>query len=604
MVSRAYVISLFLLISNLLAAQDSLNNEIDTASHRSFSYTTSSLDSIQQNFTHQSDSIQKEFSGPLNKFDRHINKLHHKKDSLSKLNLPTKDVTHQLDSLNKLQGEKTKELDASIENLKKKTLGKISSLNLPPQAQGEISKLTKSISSYSVPNDFFKGMNLNVASLHMPALSLPSNFSIASVNIPSLQKLDVKNIAQLPSLEKYSSKLAQVNQIKSKATAQELENMALKEAGKNVGELKALQGQDGKLLDAKKQLDQVKDAKPEQAVQMAVNHFAGKEQQLQSAMQQVAKYKQKYSSVKSLAELPKRPPNPLKGKPWYERTMVGVNYFVLNKNYVMVDFNPYIAWRFTPHLSASIGWNERIGISHWNFHTNKYDRVFGLRTAVNYTWTYGIVFKIAPEMMNAWIPTGNNLDAKREAAVWGLYAGVRKDFPIYKKIKGYSEVLYNFAQSPGKNIYGDVVSFRIGIETSASSLLPRRRAGDKAKKQSNVITPKSILDSYSKKFKAISSPKDSFDIVCKDKLYGIVTINGDTLVKPQFTSIQKFMRKTSPYFIVSKENKFGAIDNKGRMVLPLEKSKARQVKRELIQREVEHLDFNKTARDINYYKPK
>jgi hypothetical protein len=341
-------------------------------------------------------------------------------------------------------------------------------LLLKVSAIDEISKLTNSISSYSVPNNFFKmpGMKINISSLYIPSLNLPSNISIPSISIPSLQKVDVKNIPQLPALEKYKSELAQVNQMKSKANAKELEKMALKEAGKNISELKTLQGQDEKLLDAKKQLDQVKDAKPEQAVQMAVNHFAGKEQQLQAAMQQVAKYKQKFSSVKSLAELPKRPPNPLKGKPWYERTMVGVNYFVMNKNYVLVDFNPYVAWKFTPHLSASIGWNERIGISHWNFHTNKYDRVFGLRTVVNYAWTHGIVFKIAPEVMNAWIPTNSNPDQKHEAAIWSLYAGVRKDFPIYKKIKGYSEVLYNFSQSPEKNIYGDPLSFRIGIETA------------------------------------------------------------------------------------------------------------------------------------------
>ena len=333
-----------MLVAIAARAQDSL-------AHRT------ALASLQKNFEHQSDSIQKKFALPLDALDKKINKLQHQKDSLTKLNLPTKDVTHQLDSLNQIQNEKTRELNSSIQNLKKKTLDKVSSLNLPPQAQGEISKLTKSISSYSVPNGFFNGINANVSSLHMPSLNLPSNISIPSLNIPSMQKLDIKNIAQLPSLEKYKSELAQVNQLKSKANAQELEKMALKEAGKNITELKALQGQEGKMADVKSEVENVKsemgkgkDVKPEQVLQMAVNHFAGKEQQLKAAMDQVSKYKQKYSSVKSLAELPKRPPNPLKGKPWYERTVVGLNYFVMNKDYVMVDFNPYAAWKFTPHL--------------------------------------------------------------------------------------------------------------------------------------------------------------------------------------------------------------------------------------------------------------
>ena len=213
--------------------------------------------------------------------------------------------------------------------------------------------------------------------------------------------------------------------------------------------------------------------------------------------------------------------------------------------------------------------------------------------------------------MNAWIPTNGNPDQKHEAAVWALYAGVRKDFPIYKKIKGYSEVLYNFTQSPGKNIYGDPVSFRLGIETSLASLLPRRRAGDEAQK--NVITPQSILNQYRDKFK-IRSPKDSFHILTHDQLCGVVSINGDTLIKPQFTSIEISLlprrragdeaqeRKSSLYFIVSKENKFGAVDNKGRMILPIDKSKSKQVKRELIKREIEHIDFNKVSREIRYFK--
>jgi hypothetical protein len=578
----------FAIIILLLGATTALRAQDSLAHH-------TALDSIQSKFNNQSDSIQKKFAAPLNKIDNRINKLHHQKDSLTHLNLPTKDVTHQLDSLNQLQSAKTQEINASIQNLKKKTLGKVSDLHLPPQAKSEIAKLTKSISSYSVPTDFFKGMDLNIASLLVPSLSLPSSFSIPSMSIPSLQKLDIKNIAQLPSLEKYKNELSQATQLKSKANAKELEKLALKEATQ-IGGMKELQGQEGKLSEVKSELDKAKDANPQQAAQMAVNHFAGKEQQLKAAMEQVSKYKQKYSSIKSLADIPKRPPNPLKGKHWYERTIVGMNYFIMNKSYTMVDFNPYVGWKFTPHLSATIGWNERIGISHWNFHTNTYDRVWGIRTAVNYSWTHGIVFKIAPEVMDAYVPTTRNLDQKHEVSVLGFYAGIRKDFPIYKKIKGYSEVLYNFTQSSGRNIYGDPVSFRIGIETSLQR---------KVKKgQSNVISPKSILDSYSKKFKAIKSPKDSFDIICKDKLYGVVTINGDTLVKPLFTSIQKFMKKTSPYFIVSKENKFGAIDNKGRMVIKLEKDKSNQIKRELVRREIEHLNFDNVSRDANYFKPK
>jgi len=87
-----------------------------------------------------------------------------------------------------------------------------------------------------------------------------------------------------------------------------------------------------------------------------------------------------------------------------------------------------------------------------------------VRTSASYAWTHGITFKLTPEVMNAYIPTNGSIDEKHQALVWGLYAGIRKDFPIYKTLKGYSEVLYNFTQQPGRNVYGDPVSFRFGME--------------------------------------------------------------------------------------------------------------------------------------------
>jgi hypothetical protein len=135
-----------------------------------------------------------------------------------------------------------------------------------------------------------------------------------------------------------------------------------------------------------------------------------------------------------------------------------------------------------------------------------------------------------------------------------------------------------------------------------SSLPSLTKAGAEAKRKakSNVISAASILDQYKVNFK-IRSAKDSFHIICRDHLYGVVSVKGDTLIKPQFASIEKFMKKTSLHFIVSKENKFGAVDNKGRMILRIEKSNAKQVKRELIKREIEHFDLKKAAQETRYY---
>ena len=74
------------------------------------------------------------------------------------------------------------------------------------------------------------------------------------------------------------------------------------------------------------------------------------------------------------------------------------------------------------------------------------------------------MFRLSPEVMNAYVPTGGTIDNRQQALVFGLFAGIRKDFNIYKSISGYSEGVYNFVQKPGQNLYGDPLSFRLGIE--------------------------------------------------------------------------------------------------------------------------------------------
>jgi hypothetical protein len=46
--------------------------------------------------------------------------------------------------------------------------------------------------------------------------------------------------------------------------------------------------------------------------------LAGKEQVLMKAMDELGKPKTKYDQVKTLTDLKKRPPNPMKGKPFIE----------------------------------------------------------------------------------------------------------------------------------------------------------------------------------------------------------------------------------------------------------------------------------------------
>jgi len=455
--------------------QDSVFQHSSNKVDSTVKYHNHKIDSVYKQFSHRTDSLQKAFAAPMTKIHSSINKLNHKRDSLSHLHLPTQSITHQIDSLQQAQTAKLKELNSKIDKVKGETLAKVSSLHLPPQAQNEINALTKNIHSFKAPNNFFQlpGMNfmpkgIAIPGLSMPSLALPKDFSIPSVNIPSLQKLNL-NMTQLPSLSQLEGSLGkELKQLQSAANMKSIEQTAIKELSQNA-EVKSLLKQETQVKDMESQLSKIKDPKSAEALAEkqlvpAINHFAGKEKELQSAMSSISKYKQKYSSVKSLAELPKRAPNPLKDKPWIERVVPGLNYFILSKHSTFVDFNPYVGWRFNPRLTASIGWSERVGISHGNISTSPYDRVSGVRGYVSYTWTHGFIFRVSPEVMKAYVPTGGTPDVKEQALVFGLFGGVRKDFKIYKGIIGYSEGMYNFTQKSGQNIYGDRLSFRLGIE--------------------------------------------------------------------------------------------------------------------------------------------
>ncbi|HTH56901.1 MAG TPA: hypothetical protein VL728_12715 [Cyclobacteriaceae bacterium] len=550
--------------------------KLDSAIH----YQNQSLNSLQKNFKHRTDSLQHAFASPMSKMQTSLARLNHKKDSLTKLHLPTSSVTHKIDSVQRAQTAKLNELNGKVAQLKKETLSKASALNLPPEAQKELTTFTGAIDKFKVPNNFFQLPAFKMAGLsnfgipsNFASLKLPSNLSIPQVNIPSLQKLDIKSM-QIPSLSQLQGSLgSEIKKLQSLKSidAKGIEKEAMNVAGQN-SEVKSILKEETQVKDIQKQLSQIKNAKNIDSMAMkqlqpAVNHFAGKEKELTAAMDKVSKLKQKYSSVKSLSDLPKRAPNPLRDKPWIERIVPGLNYFVINRNYTLVDFNPYMGWRFNPRFTAALGWNERIGIAHGRFRTRQFDRVFGLRATASYSWTHGINFKIAPELMNAWVPT-NTPDVKNNAWVFGFYAGVRKDFPIYKSLKGYSEVIYNFTQKPYQNIYGDPVSFRFGMELKLKAKPKKKGVG--------MVNPSSLKNS--------TQPRDSFRIVRKEKLFGVVGIKGDTLVPAKYQLIKKFLSDGRLYFVVKKDKKFGALSSDGKEAVPVSHPAAALVKLELINR--------------------
>src|SRR5260221_13397729 len=114
---------LYLFLPCLFALADS--NAQDSLVHRNlgkvdstYQYQYKSLDSLQRNFHHRTDSLQKAYAAPMNKIHASINKLNHKKDSLNTLHLSTQVVTHEIDSLQTANTAKLRELNSKIDKIK------------------------------------------------------------------------------------------------------------------------------------------------------------------------------------------------------------------------------------------------------------------------------------------------------------------------------------------------------------------------------------------------------------------------------------------------------------------------------------------------------
>jgi hypothetical protein len=203
--------------------------------------------------------------------------------------------------------------------------------------------------------------------------------------------------------------------------------------------------------------------------QEAMNHFAGKEQVLQAAMEKVSKYKQKYSSLQSIHDLPKRRPNEMRGKPFRERLVPGIAFQIQRKsNDLLVDFNVYAGYRFTGKFTSGLGWNQRVAYNSKSNDFNPHARVFGPRTFAEYNLFKGICPRVEFEFMNTFVPKAlfapATTDVGNREWVWTAFAGLKKDYRFLKKVKGTTMVMFNVYNPLHRSPYADVMNVRFGFE--------------------------------------------------------------------------------------------------------------------------------------------
>jgi len=467
---RLIILGVF--ISNLALAQqwDSLNFVLpsDTLLQKSIQ----KADSITLTFQSKADSLNALYQNQFSKLDGVRNQLQTKIDSLNNLKLPTESLTRKLDSLNRVKDTKISALTKKVDDLKAKATDGLKEIQLPPQLQEPMQKLQSSIQGYSLP----------ALKTDMPGIPSLEMSKLINTKLPTL----TNQLALDPNLKDLTGNLNKISGITEQAGqyAQDAQNLVKG----NLDEVKSIDktleakvaGMDGvdqlaegnalmtqyTQLDSAALKDKAKELVQEQVMNLAQDHFAGKQEVLQQAMDKMSKLKSRYSEVKSMAELPKKLPNPLKGKPFIERLVPAVSFQIQTSQYFLLDVNPMFMYLISPRFSAGAGWNQRLPFDGLSITGD--ESIYGPRAAFEVKWTKGINFRLLPELMNTTIPSqiasSKGVDPAYREWVPSVFVGIKKDFTVYKNIKGNTEVLYNLYDKDGMSPYGDRFAVRFGFE--------------------------------------------------------------------------------------------------------------------------------------------
>lgn len=240
---------------------------------------------------------------------------------------------------------------------------------------------------------------------------------------------------------------------------------AIENKAGELDEIKALGEQNAELEKAKAMVDQdgMKEMAKQEVRKQAVDHFKGKEQALQAAMDKMSKLKQKYPELSSLENIPKRAPNPMKKKAFIERIVPGVTLQFQKTSNFMIDINPVVSYRFTGRINAGLGWNERLSFMKWN-KLQSAERIYGPRVFGSFGFKKGFSAKTEVEKMNALIPPSIFSSDGSRQWVWSIFVGLKKDYKFWGTVRGNVQVLYNVFDDHDNSPYADRLNVRMGFE--------------------------------------------------------------------------------------------------------------------------------------------
>jgi hypothetical protein len=198
-------------------------------------------------------------------------------------------------------------------------------------------------------------------------------------------------------------------------------------------------------------------------------------------METLTKFKKTYSSLQELSDASKKRKNEMNGKPFIERIVPGINFQVTKeRDFVFVDFNPYVGYRITGRITAGVGWNQRVGYDLAGEVFTQDRRIFGPRSFGEFKLGKGFSPRAEIEIMHTIVTPltqSPSLDPGTRDWVWGALVGLKKEHRISKHLKGTATVMVRLFDPHHKSPYADVLNVRFGFE------FPMRKKTRSSKKE-------------------------------------------------------------------------------------------------------------------------
>jgi hypothetical protein len=437
------------------------------------------VDSVKRAFNREASTLRNTYQKSLHQSDSLQHSLSTKIDSLRSFKRPTQKLEAKRDSIRQQQAKVAQGFTGRLDSLKRVTTAKLDSLAIPPELKNHLNKYTSKLNEV--------GLNTNVA---LPDVDIPG-FSNAGLDLPSLKEIGNTDVLNLPmdvnmpqvdlpepelggikDISGQAGDVASKAKVLSETNVQEAQTLASKEAEQQAanfggaGELKKQTETFDKMMPAANG-EEAKQQLMEQSKEMAVDHFAGKGDALKGAMEQVAKYKQKYTSVSSLEDvnLKHRPPNPLKEKPFVERLVPGISFQYQRRDDYLLDGYIYAGYKHTPRLVSGLGWNQRVARDKNNEYWNQRAVIFGPRAFAEYRVFRGFIAHAEGEAMNTFVPftrVASNEGSRQW--VWGMMTGLKTEYKITRWMKGTVLIQYNLFNRHHKAPYVDRLNSRLGFE--------------------------------------------------------------------------------------------------------------------------------------------